>query len=189
MPAPASKPGDCQQEEYASSGAYYFGLLLGISPTCPVSRATRLTEPELIQFPGFVLSQEPACGRLMPRLAAVRSQAGSSRWREPNPCLHHQNLGSNRRAAGKRCAEHTCQSWSYSLNICQTRLCAQVFRGSAEMLCEVAVQAFGDVKGEGKNFPLPPKAFDTSADINHECELYGCLGNVPPQGRTLRQTS
>src|SRR5690606_22856380 len=44
-------------------------------------------------------------------------------------------------------------------------------------------------QGQRKIFLNPPKAFETTADINLECELYGCLGNVPPQGRTLRQTS
>jgi len=40
-----------------------------------------------------------------------------------------------------------------------------------------------------KFFSPAPKAFEVSAEIESECELYGCLGTFPPQGRTLRQTS
>ncbi len=42
---------------------------------------------------------------------------------------------------------------------------------------------------EEKFFSPAPKAFEVSAEIESECELYGCLGTFPPQGRTLRQTS
>lgn len=53
----------------------------------------------------------------------------------------------------------------------------------------VAAEQPREVKRARKFFSQFPKAFKISAEIEIECELYGCLGKFPPQGRTLRQTS
>jgi len=65
---------------------------------------------------------------------------------------------------------------------------AQVFCMPAEML--YAWPAVMGKSSKQENFSRhSPKAFEVSAEIEIECELYGCLGKFPPQGRTLRQTS
>jgi len=63
----------------------------------------------------------------------------------------------------------------------------QVFCVPAEMM-----YAWPAVMGKSSKEKISccrPKAFKVSAEIEVECELYGCLGMFPPQGRTLRQTS